>query len=81
MEHFNKIKKCYEENTQPDHECIASLQTFLENIEIRKVLNAECVLKYSQTEQGKLKRREAQARYYKRSKTLTNQIVVDNNIV
>jgi len=81
MEHFIKIKECYEKNTKPDHECFLSLQTYLEDIEIRKALNAECVLKYSQTDQGKLKRREAQARYYKRTHSKKNQFVEDNNIV
>ena len=66
MEFFNKILESHKQNEEPNPEWIKSLQKFIEEVEIRKSLNAECVYKYSQTDQGKLKRRQAQARYQKK---------------
>jgi hypothetical protein len=76
MEYLDKIKEACLNHQYPDIIWLEELETYIENIEIRKALNAESVLKYSQTEGGKKKRREAQARYYKRQKDLNKELLI-----
>jgi len=68
MEYMDKIKEACANHTLPDIVWVEQLQEYLEDIEIRRALNAEAVLKYQKTEKGKQKHREAQARYYQRKK-------------
>ena len=74
MEYLDKIKEACANHQFPDSVWVEQLQEYLEDIEIRKALNVEAALKYSKTEKGKLKRREAQARYYQRKKLEKNII-------
>ena len=73
MDQFDKIKNAYENNRIPDRIWLEELQTILEDAILRQAGSKESVLKYSKTEKGKLKRRQAQARYYYRQKDLLKQ--------
>lgn len=68
MEHLDKIKEACLNHQLPDIIWLEELQTYLEDIEIKKAQNVESVLKYASSEKGREKRRLAQSAYYKREK-------------
>ncbi len=68
MEFFEKIRELWENGEEADDHLLGQLQEYLEDIEIKKALASESVLKYSQTEHGKMRRRIAQRNYRARKK-------------
>ncbi len=68
MEFFDQIRDLWEAGEEADEQLLGKLQEFLEDLEIKKAQATEAVVKYSQTEQGKLRRRIAQRNYRARKK-------------
>ncbi len=68
MEYFDKIRELWENGEEADEHLLGQLQEYLEDLEIKKAQATEAVVKYSQTEQGKLRRRIAQRNYRARQK-------------
>jgi hypothetical protein len=68
MEFFDKIRELWENGEEADEHLLGQLQEYLEDLEIKKAQATEAVVKYSQTEQGKLRRRIAQRNYRARKK-------------
>ncbi len=68
MEFLDQIRDLWEAGEEADEQLLGKLQEFLEDLEIKKAQATEAVVKYSQTEQGKLRRRIAQRNYRARKK-------------
>ncbi len=68
MEFFDQIRDLWEAGEEADEQLLGKLQEFLEDLEIKKAQASEAVVKYSQTEQGRLRRRIAQRNYRARQK-------------
>ncbi len=68
MEHFEQIRNLWEAGEEADEQLLGKLQEYLEDLEIKKALQTEAVFKYSQSEQGRLRRRIAQRNYRARKK-------------
>ena len=77
MEYIELIKDACKNHTIPDIIWVQELETFVENLEIRKALNDASVLKYSQSEKGRASRRKAQKSYYHREKAKRDALVPD----
>ena len=75
MEYIELIKDACKNHTIPDIIWVQELETFVENLEIRKALNDASVLKYSQSEKGRASRRKAQKSYYHREKAKREALV------
>ena len=68
MEHFEQIRNLWEAGEEADEQLLGKLQEYLEDLVIKKALQTEAVFKYSQSEQGRLRRRIAQRNYRARKK-------------
>ncbi len=68
MEYFEKVRDLWEAGEEADEQLLGQLQEYLEDIELKKARDTEAVLKYSQTEHGRLRRRIAQRNYRARQK-------------
>ncbi len=68
MEFLDQIRDLWEAGEEADEQLLDKLQEFLEDLEIKKAQATEAVFKYSQTEQGKMRRRIAQRNYRARKK-------------
>ncbi len=68
MEYLDQIRQLWEAGEEPDEQILGKLQEFLEDLELKKARDTEAVLKYSQTEHGRLRRRIAQRNYRARQK-------------
>ncbi len=68
MEYFEKVRDLWEAGEDADEQLLGQLQEYLEDIELKKARDVEAVLKYSQTEHGRLRRRIAQRNYRARQK-------------
>ena len=75
MDYIEKIKEACKNHIVPDVVWVQELQDFVENLEIRKALNDESVLKYSQSDKGRATRRKAQKAYYHREKAKRDALV------
>ena len=75
MDYIEKIKEACKNHVVPDYIWIQELETFVENLEIRKALNDASVLKYSQSDKGRESRRKAQKAYYHREKAKREALV------
>ena len=75
MEYIGKIKEACKNHIVPDIVWVQEIESLIENLEIRKALNDESVLRYSQSEKGKATRRKAQKAYYYREKAKKDALV------
>ena len=66
MNYFEEIRNLWESGEEADEQLLGQLQEYLEDLEIKKAQQTESVFKYSQTENGKLRRRIAQRNYRSR---------------
>jgi hypothetical protein len=77
MDYIEKIKEACKNHIVPDIVWIQELESFVEGLEIRKALNDESVLRYSQSDKGRATRRKAQKAYYHREKAKRDALVPD----